>query len=1192
MPLTPAQKEAIEAESHCILIANAGSGKTFTVVQRYIYIIEHNPDISAANIAAITFTENAANELKEKITEGLYERLKELNDLPETTDRANRIWKALQEIDSSYISTIHGFCSRLLRAYPIEAGIDPSFVILQGIERSLLIDECINSALIRELKRVYEQPDSDSTGLRKTFNYYGRQALRNKIRTLFKNSFRTKQALNEVWSKSDTALFGEASEVYEQHVNNILQQDQVRSAFDDLLKLSVDSNHASDAKEYYTEFISSKTFGGIVYSLTRLLDSVLTKSDEPRSTIFKKGKISAVDSARQIIVGALSEMVELRHSLEMYMRWQSQPQPSLNHIRNIFYLYERASEEYFNEKLSQGFLEHDDLIELGIKLLQTPTVQKDISAQLQHCFIDEYQDTDERQYNILTSITQHFSNNVIATLVGDPKQSIYRFRDADLSVFHKTIDECSAASQQALRRELDTCFRMLPFPLTLANKVTDHLFGSAENKQIYYYSPLIGNRNEKDGSVSILCADSAEGEDIESEESLIAKTIYALTVGENAKSYNDCAILIRSRKHLPMLELTLRKYQIPFAMTGGLGFYQQQEVIDAMTILNFLINPDDDLAFVALLRSPYIGINDILLWNFTHHKDLSGKNQSLWKYLNEQTNQLPEDIKTRLAVFTELLPLVGRLSSRLILERVVERTQIELLYYSFIDGEQKVSNLRKFVSLSSVNNLSIWDFMEQCAILQEQDDPEQQAVQPTENAVHIMTIHASKGLQFPVVFLPYLNDPRNKRSSDTTSFLSRQKPYFHLENESNDGIINHPLSSIQNIQNDRESFEEEKRVLYVALTRSRDDLYLGCRLDKNNNIASESPMDMIIDGLGITVADILAGNPIQIERKLEMFTEVGFKEEICHQSIPIIRSVEIFDRKSPAAKQSERTSEHLDLHSYQPSQGITRYSPTQLLAYQECPTKYYLRYKLGLPEEYFSDTEFEPADRFEFVQPTIYGQLLHKTFEDIETLASDNSVNEEYLRSLFTRLSIEYHIDESRSNKYYARLKKETVDFIESALFKLLSGSSRSYTELPLRYSLDSHFVVSGVIDRLFIDQDGIWNILDYKTSEHADVDDIKRYTFQTKVYAFLISKLFDVTKIVTHLYFTASARTVSTFYSDTDFAAFGGELKRVITLITNDTRTSSIESIFKNRNHCKDCNYSTDNISTCILDKKLVTIS
>jgi ATP-dependent exoDNAse (exonuclease V) beta subunit len=396
----------------------------------------------------------------------------------------------------------------------------------------------------------------------------------------------------------------------------------------------------------------------------------------------------------------------------------------------------------------------------------------------------------------------------------------------------------------------------------------------------------------------------------------------------------------------------------------------------------------------------------------------------------------------------------------------------------------------------------------------------------------------------------------------------------------------HPYSTLAAIHEKEEEREEELRILYVALTRAKNEIYLAATIDPRKGPSSKSQFSRILAALSIDLSQLLTADSVTLVHQLSRFVsgEVMISEFVAQ--IPILRNIEPVKVEESAERTLPPSTRTYQLRPVPAIRGVTRYSPTQLLTYKECPTKYFLRYDLGFPEQKEQFAEFEPAEESNSTSAALYGTLLHAAFERIEKpnfILSDE---------LFVALAFTAGIAAEQGSEYRKRLMSEIDLALRAPLFGSIKAATENYTELPLRFSLARQYVLSGVLDRLYKDTDGVWNVVDYKTTRRPDPDHMERYRFQTKLYAFLVFKLFDCPSVVTHLYFTATGTTVSETYTDIDLFGFEQELEETINAISVGRDAGRLADIPKQRSHCSSCQYGAEAAGICVLDPLPISIS
>ncbi|HEX5317188.1 MAG TPA: UvrD-helicase domain-containing protein, partial [Candidatus Kapabacteria bacterium] len=467
-------------------------------------------------------------------------------------------------------------------------------------------------------------------------------------------------------------------------------------------------------------------------------------------------------------------------------------------------------------KTEYGLLDFDDLIEKLQRLFDDVRVLEELSSEFRFLMIDEYQDTDESQFELVRLLTENFESRSNLAVVGDPKQAIYTFRNADAGIFHQTKNAIRAQPLSADSLEeslalsllpeeelgwitLGETFRMTPAPLAVINRLFRSVMQESSSVPTTGYSDLIHGRMEGilSGRVEWICPlapkrmknsaeeateGSSEANDEENEEeieiaseaSLIALKIRGIVsdpeyLVESDKvlrraAYEDIAILLRSRTNLPALERALRVENIPYSVAKGAGFFTQPEILDITSYLTFLTAPSNDVALAAILRAPFFAVSDVELFQIAHHKSANRRKlNDPWSFWDQFQNYAAASGSNYLGravmQIRENLALAGRTSTAMLVEKIYAETGIFATLQAGPQAMQKIANLEKFLAQARSSDASgfsgLLDFVERIKYLTDSAEQESQADVPDgRGAVRIMTVHASKGLEFPIVILP------------------------------------------------------------------------------------------------------------------------------------------------------------------------------------------------------------------------------------------------------------------------------------------------------------------------------------------------------------------------------------------------------------------------------------------------------
>jgi CRISPR/Cas system-associated exonuclease Cas4 (RecB family) len=270
-------------------------------------------------------------------------------------------------------------------------------------------------------------------------------------------------------------------------------------------------------------------------------------------------------------------------------------------------------------------------------------------------------------------------------------------------------------------------------------------------------------------------------------------------------------------------------------------------------------------------------------------------------------------------------------------------------------------------------------------------------------------------------------------------------------------------------------------------------------------------------------------------------------------------------------------------------QGRTRYSPTQLLVFRQCPTKYHLRFNLGIPEDMRLSFEFPPPDNAEYLKGSLVGHLVHKVLQSVDEISSGGTINEDIFTENLRRALEELALDApTYLPRYKERVLSHFQSFFISDFGKSVLLSKWFYTELPLRIELNGKQLLSGIIDRLYEDEQGFWHILDYKTDRNIeDVEKVERYKFQLRFYAYLVSRLFKIKEtLYGHLFFTNFSVVENFEFTEHDLKTVATEMSYYVASILRDKKAVSLSVIERNRSHCPECAYYIAQRNLCLADQ------
>jgi ATP-dependent helicase/nuclease subunit A len=1119
--LTNEQRQALTLDKNISVTAGAGSGKTKILTDRFLKIALQNPH-RVKNILAITFTNKAAGEMMERIVTEVEKRLQKA----ETKNDKLKLHQIREQLNSTYISTIHTFCSKILREFPIEAGIQPDFNIIEEIRNIVFKSRTVKYAFdwLNSLDKdsaVYEEWIHLFTTISlKNIKDLLNKALSNpfemeKISALYeKFDYEDYQKfLEKYWLKSAEKCAGKTdADNIHKTVKNILTLDRETDKNDKGLKVL-------ETMRLFKEIYQSAPYSSMMFSrLFDLVDTFTTKGKAYKTLNGLGNNASWSKEVKQELIGLSALCVPIAEKLKRFKPGNFSPETDrrwFSAFKTFLRLYNFANNKYNEIKREQNVLDYEDLQILTIHLLQKNNeVYQKIQNRFDYIMVDEFQDTNPLQWEIIKLLIENQKDKLF--VVGDPKQSVYGFRNADIRIFNDAKERFADGyeNMEDYPGNVVFCdsFRFLP----RLNAFINHIFSntlreSPDNPYEVGYHALNPKRElPGKGWVELALIDA--GDPLQSEEEYIAYRINKLIGGkstcfiyeqneerEKEIKYGHIAILLRSRTHLLKLEETLRRNGIPFKTIGGIGFWQRQEIYDFYYLLRFLSNPADDLALIAVLRAKFFMISDRALFLMAQEEEttyLEKLNSGFKKgaYYSEDKNML-ENARN---LINKWLALKERIGLADLLKIIINDTRLRTILLSELNGEQLAANVDKLIELADAFDSGglggLQDFLANINELINRETKEGDAAVDVEDeeTVKIMTIHASKGLQFPVVFLPYLN-PQNRGNSDSVFIDPSLGIAAAVKKPETDENIPHTLLHLLKTLIMEKDAAEKKRLFYVAATRASNYLFMSA--DYKEKINENSPLDWLSRQIDIEdnnnnfkEFDITIIN--KYTNTQDDNASAAGKDKLINQLIQSIDGLLPDKNKIPPHL--------LPPHLTQPSQ---TFSATKIMVYLQDKEEYYRRYHLGFFE---NDYETFAKDVYESDHHLLRGSIVHKYLE-----LKDHSTNDD---ALLDKILADFDIFDAELAQH---LKDDVQRLYEKMTHSPLGGKiinvkeSRNEAVITARIGND---YFTGAIDRLILNDENLWEVVDYKTNkiEEEELDkEAKKYEWQIKSYALFVSRLY-----------------------------------------------------------------------------------
>lgn len=1087
MAPTERQREAITRHDMSMVVtAGAGTGKTFVLVEKYLHLIE-DQGYRLRDVLALTFTDKAAAEMKERVRATVADRLEK--------DPYSKVWKeASEELVIAPVMTFHSFCSQILREFAIEAGLDPGFTILDEGQALAVRREALDTLIRRPSAAVHDTLVRVLTMVDK----YSLSAILDAVSDNYPFFL---------------AFFSRICEDPEEVLSEwIVFLDSVR-------------------EPAIKEFFSDRDITGAIYDLIRFGD-IYEGSEDTAVTYLAKVRPALLDLTPDSPPEVLSEAADLFLSIRPPGRIGSQKvwdKDDLAWFRNAKKLLTEALEKYspyfsltldpeseftrlsirFFQDLSlvagsymdlvsslkkkESGVDFGDLIRLTKQFLITnpELVATHIRPRWRYILVDEFQDTDPAQFDIITAIIGDLTPDTRGLfIVGDPKQSIYLFRNADVTRFkeaqHRILSDCHGGVIN-----LDVSFRSSREVIGCVNYLFGSIFSSAEKAWEFGYEPIQiseGRKGSK-GSVRILLPGKAEtgssrSETKEIEAGMVADLVHeivstgALVIADRdgqqrTAGYGDIAILIERRTHLARYTMALSRKETPYYVHGGIGFYSRQEIYDIYNILSFLLRPFDDAALYGVLRSPYFCLSDATLYRIRQTPGQYGERTLLSRLCQyaagirsqdgsdeKPSTASPEDEKILRAVtlLQDWQNHAGRESLVLLISRIIRDSSILTIYGAMELGEQQAANLMKLLQIargrSESGSYGLFEFVRDMTLSINDEEREGEAALDTlsKTSVNIMTVHAAKGLEFPVVILP---DMGSSKEGSPGPILTGDSP-FHVGVKipnPEDGYEpgDTPVFRALNLIRKEKELAERKRLFYVGTTRARDHLILcGKQPDTIHDIIDrgKNRIDWVCTLFGIDKdtaeqGGIVMFDPddgagaieVQVMTDPDQLTRVWACEEVPRIAPP----GELAQRRGTWGREQPAMVMHED-------------APVSISRIIACQP----------------DLENTGGDRAEFscfapLTPDEIGTLLHQVLSgaDIPSVLSRYGVSSDeavtFCSDIFQR-------------------------FTENPL---ISTSTVSYSELSFIAHICG-YPVSGRMDRLCQLDDGSWMVIDYKSGNEG----------------------------------------------------------------------------------------------------------
>lgn len=874
MGLTDDQLKAVRAPSSVVVTAGAGTGKTAMLAERFLHHITAD-GMSPLEIVAVTFTEKAADELRSRIRKAVSENTR--ND------------EYIAEVDAAQISTIHALCSRICRDFYDVAGIPADFTVLDEINAELELaarfeevvaeiePEIVTALgygwLCAALRQLLKDPESSTEALEKTAAEWERSIIEERERALggLMNCSAWQEARANIGNSKGAE--GDRLEVARQLAINAI----------------------ADAE-------AGRGVGAALGVLNRI-DAHLGQNGN-----WPNGTLAAMRGYLRPLKQAVRDCYELA-SLEFTSKDVETAEAIGLLRRAITHVRERLAQA----KLEDNVLDYSDLELYALKVLKNTSVREHYAARWRAFLVDEFQDTSPIQAEILELLTA----DAKLTIVGDKKQAIYGFRNADVELFDHFHEKIIASG--GIEVPLQRSFRVNRPLVTKLNRVFAPVLGDLHQE-------LEAHREESafgESCVAIATVedvkDAAKEAQLIVEAKCIAEQIGELIVSGSAVydkearkmrpvRYSDIAVLTRTWAPIDVYSDVLAASGIPAVNVGGGSLLDTREAKDGIAMLGFLADPCDDLSLAAVLRAPFFAVDDRTLFEFAK---LVKQEQTWWGAMQE-TGRMPEAAR----ILVELLHLRRDTSAEGVLRKAGDLTGYAAVIANLPHGARREADWRGFISLlRQLDVMGHGDVFGAMRHLRQLIAIRAEILRPPLEAggsVSLMSIHRSKGLEWPVVFVADLARPNYGSGFDRLVVDRRLGVAFNLEDDAEKKNAPAIYKLIKKRADEREE-AEARRILYVAMTRAGDKVFVTATSSKGPHIELLAP--------GIEAAGIAA--------RIIPFTDDA--------GVP------------PAPLPPDEFAKPEIIQPQEMQTGLKKLPVTAISVYASCPRKFWYRFVAGHP---------------------------------------------------------------------------------------------------------------------------------------------------------------------------------------------------------------------------------------------------
>lgn len=1112
---TKEQQAAIDSQGKTIVSASAGSGKTTVMIEKIIRLIKSGVPVS--EVLAVTFTKKAAAQMKEKLAKALIEAI---NDGDLSASKRDFLKKQLNEVPSADISTIHSFCAKLLRAHFYAAGVDGDFRVISADDAE---GTALKNAAIDELlEEGYESKEETFAYL---LSIYWRRKSDKSFRGILKTTY------EQLRNRADYRAYLQASQGYTEATFEAICKD-LKEKLDEKCRyyyerlederaifLDLEEKAQVMLCEELMSFLESFIYAEDYFAAAQIVKPKFSRNVGPskdKDNADKKLRRERLASWKDKVVKIADNELGKVSTREMELQKFLQ---SGETARALAVYLLRFDEKYEQAKAERGVFDYNDLEHKALALLQNQEIVDELHAKYSYVFVDEYQDVNLVQEELITKLS---GENLF--LVGDVKQAIYGFRGSKSRFFvekQKQFDENGHAnlfmsnnfrSADAVLDAVNEQFSLAMTPrvcsvdyardgrmlkggryATNKGRVQIHFVGKEEKEEkierdVYSVMAHVNAVALKESKIARAIRNIVETE--------TKNLLFDADLGEERPvRYSDIAILSRKKQgQIAKTVESLSALGIPVTAAAAVNVCEFSDVKTLIDVLSLLDNVEQDVPLCSVLLSSVgaLQAKDLAIIRLAYRDEHFFRN-ACKRYAEEKTDRLAYRLKKFYAYFKELRLLSCVLDAAELLMRVVSETRMEAKLLTRKNGQAAVKRIRRFIEEAlTPEPLCVHEFLEK---LRNLDYVVEYSENGGEDSVKVLTMHASKGLEFPVVIVDNLSAPFRGTDHDEVFVEEKYGLAPRAFNNVEMSKTSTLLRRLYEIKESESSLADSLNLYYVALTRAKFALHL---IFEERTLASDVKYaHSFADFTDFSVWEKYVSEDYYFDLEKQERNAVVFRpdEELAHK---IMRAF--------LWEYAHTGYENLPVKS----------SATALLADWE--------------EEESASEEVSQGGETSAASGVAYHAFL-ENFDFGKLYMQDGKIMKDALREL-----VETELDnQNEAGRYEVSLLSvdKIVEILSNPVFGTLQGK-RVYKEQKFLVSLPvketyakrddvptclreredgEEMIFQGAIDLLAVDEEGRAQIIDYKYSRRGAEYLARHYRPQLELYKQAVAKIMGIEK-------------------------------------------------------------------------------